>query len=178
MSTAPPPPIGLPSIPPLGSDHHDNRPRPHSGGVAPIDTAPFHAFDDEEKLSPLGGGSGLGPIGPPHRQPKSNMTPPLTAASGGGSKPSSAPPSAHGFSPSAAHLPHSKTSPPSASGIGGGRESARGINASPQLRNDLSSVMKSPLLGAAPPGLLPPPDKGMYVCAYGLPPYIMSYIMS
>ena len=160
VSTAP---IGMPSIPPIGSDHHDSRPRPPSGGVAPIDTTPFHAFDDEdnEKVSPLGGGSGLGPIGPPNRQPKSNMTPPLTTASSGGSKPSSAPPSAHSFSPSAAHLPHSKTSPPSASAIGGGgRDSAGGITASPQLRNELSSVMKSPLLGAAPPGLLPPPDKG------------------
>lgn len=33
------------------------------------------------------------------------------------------------------------------------------LNMSPQ-RNDLSPAAKSPLLGAAPPGLLPPPDKG------------------
>ena len=39
------------------------------------------------------------------------------------------------------------------------KTSPAGISASPQ-RNDMSPAAKSPLLGPAPPGLLPPPDKG------------------
>ena len=35
-----------------------------------------------------------------------------------------------------------------------------GLNTSPH-RNELSPAAKSPLLGTAPPGLLPPPEKGM-----------------
>ena len=163
VSTAPPLPIGT-ATNLSGGGADTNRSRPPSGGVAPLDTTPFQGYDEDEKLSPLG--TGLGPIGPPSRLSKSNMTPPLPAMSmSGGSKPSSAPPSAHSFSPSAAHLPHSKTSPPSALGgggdvvMGGGAGGGGGVNISPQQRNEITSMVKSPLLGAAPPGLLPPPDK-------------------
>ncbi len=153
VSTAPPPPYGTSANPSAGGGGADsiNRSRPPSGGVAPIDTTAYQGFDEEENLSPLG--TSLGPICPPNRIPKSNMTPPLpTMSMSRGSKPSSAPPSAHSFSPSAAHLPHSKTSPPSAN--------TGCVNISPQQRGEIASVIKSPLLGAAPPGLLPPPDKG------------------
>lgn len=37
------------------------------------------------------------------------------------------------------------------------------MNPSPhQQRNEMSPSMKSPLLGAAPPGILSPPDKGEF----------------
>lgn len=59
----------------------------------------------------------------------------------GGKCPSSGPPSAHSFSPSSVHHTHPKTSPPTPSS---------------SLRNEMSPTTKSPLLGTAPPGFLPP----------------------
>ena len=90
------------------------------------------SFEEDDKLSPLA--SNLGPIGPPSR---STRQPP--AGRGGGT------PAPGSVSPGGGSHP-SKTSPPIAS---------------PQ-RREPSPVAKSPLLGTAPPGLLPPPDKGLY----------------
>ena len=45
------------------------------------------------------------------------------------------------------------------------KTSPTSLNSSPH-RNEHSPAAKSPLLGTAPPGLLPPPDKGTCTCAY------------
>lgn len=42
------------------------------------------------------------------------------------------------------------------------KTSPTGLNTSPH-RNENSPAAKSPLLGTAPPGLLPPPDKGKFI---------------
>ncbi len=121
------------------SYHAPPKPSPWSDSTDTSTDFRRQSFEEDNALSHPA--ANLGPIGPPSRtirQPQTIMG----GAHGGGT------PTPGSFSPGGSQLP--KTSP---------------TGASPQ-RNELSPAAKSPLLGAAPPGLLPPPDKAMYGASF------------
>lgn len=92
------------------------------------------------------------PLPLPHRLPKSSQPTSNVAMPIANKQSVPTPPVPTGnrsYSPASGPGSLSKSSP----------TTGAGLNTSPH-RNELSPAAKSPLLGTAPPGLLPPPDKG------------------